>query len=360
MVELQLSSIAKYYGNVPVIKTFDLAINKGEFITLLGSSGCGKSTTLAMIAGLEAPSSGEISFQGRLLASAEKKVFVEPEARGFGVVFQSYALWPHMTVENNLAFPLRVRNIPAAEQKTRIAQTLELVGLTGLGTRYPGQLSGGQQQRVGLARALVYQPSMLLLDEPLSNLDALLREQARVWLKEIQLRLGITTLYVTHDQTEALSLSDRIVVMKNGHIEQVGTPQDIYERPATPFVAEFVGSANFIPGTVSGEAGQELHLSLPEQQTARIRDPGGFKPGDRIILAVRPEKLTPENEPSGNSLSVGLKRSIYVGERFSYECEFGGKNLQAFGKFPLSEGRVNLYFSPLAATLFPANAMVPN
>src|SRR5690606_16813809 len=156
-------------------------------------------------------------------ASARKGIFVEPENRGFGVVFQSYALWPHMTVERNLAFPLRIRRIPGAEQKKRIAETLDLVGLTGLERRFPGQLAGGQQQRVGLARALVYRPALLLLDEPLSNLDALLREQARVWLKEIQLRLGITTVYVTHDQTEALSLSDRIAVMNSGRIEQLGT-----------------------------------------------------------------------------------------------------------------------------------------
>ncbi len=355
MAELTLSGITKSFGEVSVIKGLDLSIKRGEFVSLLGASGCGKSTTLSMIAGLEAPTSGKILFQDKVIASPADRIFLEPENRHFGVVFQSYALWPHMTVEQNLAFPLKIRRIAAAEQRKRIGETLNLVGLTGLEKRYPGQLSGGQQQRVGLARALVYRPQLLLLDEPLSNLDALLREQARVWLKDIQLRLGMTTIYVTHDQTEALSLSDRIVVMKNGVIEQVGSPSDIYERPATPFVAEFVGSSNFLTGIVVGEGGKEIQIGLAGGQVAIVSTEGKFSVGQSIRLAVRPERLKPDQAQSpSNRLTVNLRRNVYVGERFSYECELEGQIVQAFGERPLPEGPAQLYFAPTSATVFAA------
>ncbi|WP_412065863.1 ABC transporter ATP-binding protein [Rhizobium sp. SYY.PMSO] len=353
MAELTLSGITKNYGDVDVIKGLDLSIKRGEFISLLGSSGCGKSTTLAMIAGLEAPTSGKIFFQDKVLASPTDGIFIEPENRQFGVVFQSYALWPHMTVEQNLAFPLKIRRIPTDEQRKRIKETLALVGLDGLEKRYPGQLSGGQQQRVGLARALVYRPQLLLLDEPLSNLDALLREQARVWLKDIQLRLGMTTIYVTHDQTEALSLSDRIVVMKNGLIEQVGSPADIYERPATPFVAEFVGSSNFLPATVIGSHEKEIRIVLPGEQVATVSSARQFADGEKVKLALRPERLKPDQaQNQTNILKVHLRRNVYVGERFSYECELEGQVLQAFGERPLPAGPVELYFAPSSASIF--------
>lgn len=353
MAELTLSGVAKNYGEVSVIKGIDLSIKQGEFVSLLGSSGCGKSTTLSMIAGLEVPTSGKILFQDRVLASPADRVFVEPEDRHFGVVFQSYALWPHMTVEQNLAFPLKIRKTVAEEQRKRINETLELVGLEGLGRRYPAQLSGGQQQRVGLARALVYRPQLLLLDEPLSNLDALLREQARIWLKDIQLRLGITTIYVTHDQQEALSLSDRIVVMNNGVIEQQGTPSEIYEKPATPFVAEFVGSSNFIRACVLETRGDEICLSIPGGQTARVLSEQSFAGGQPITLALRPERL--RSQPSGKStnvLKVNLRRNVYEGQRFSYECELEGQAIHAFGERPLPEGPAELYFEVSSATIF--------
>jgi len=353
MVELTLSGITKNYGDVSVIRGLELEIARGEFISLLGASGCGKSTTLSMIAGLEAPTTGRILFRDRVLASPAEGIFVEPEDRQFGVVFQSYALWPHMTVEQNLAFPLKIRKIAASEQRKRIAETLELVGLTGLEKRYPGQLSGGQQQRVGLARALVYRPQLLLLDEPLSNLDALLREQARVWLKEIQLKLGITTIYVTHDQTEALSLSDRIAVMKDGVIEQLGPPSDIYERPATPFVAAFVGSSNFLPATVVGARGEEIRIDLPGGQAATIISRQHFAGGEVVKLALRPERLKADrSDEHDNVLKVNLRRNVYVGERFSYECDLEGQTIQAFGERPLPEGPTELHFAPSSATVF--------
>lgn len=354
MAELVLSGITKNYGDVSVIKGIDLSIKKGEFVSLLGSSGCGKSTTLSMIAGLEAPTTGEVTFQGHTLASAEKRIFVEPEYRNFGVVFQSYALWPHMTVEQNLAFPLRIRKVPRQEQRKRVQETLDLVGLTGFEQRYPGQLSGGQQQRVGLARALVYRPQLLLLDEPLSNLDALLREQARIWLKDIQLRLGITTIYVTHDQTEALSLSDRIVVMKDGLIDQVGTPDEIYDTPATPFVAQFVGSANFLPAIVVSSTDHDVQLRLPGEQAVNVKTSERYSEGQSIRLAVRPERLRLGNaDDRSNSIRVNLKRNIYLGDRFTYECDLDGHSVQAFGETRHQEGPAELFFTPASARIFP-------
>lgn len=353
MAELNLIGVTKNYGQATIIKGIDLSIKRGEFVSLLGSSGCGKSTTLSMIAGLEAPTTGKITFQDEVLASPLDGILIEPENRQFGVVFQSYALWPHMTVEQNLAFPLKIRKINAKEQSKRIKETLELVGLTGLEKRYPGQLSGGQQQRVGLARALVYRPQLLLLDEPLSNLDALLREQARIWLKDIQLRLGITTIYVTHDQTEALSLSDRIVVMKDGLIEQVGPPADIYERPATSFVAEFVGSSNFLNATVINSREREIQILLPGGQAATVSTSNQFVQGQNIKLALRPERLTSDKgQNRTNALKVNLRRNVYVGERFSYECELEGQTVQAFGEQPLPEGPAELFFAPSAGTIF--------
>ncbi len=352
MPELQLSGISKSYRDLSVIKNLNLSVSKGEFVSLLGPSGCGKSTTLSMIAGLSEPTEGEIRFRDNVVVSVSKKAFIEPEHRDFGVVFQSYALWPHMTVEQNLAFPLKVRKMPAAERRKRIQETLELVGLAGFDARYPGQLSGGQQQRVGLARALVYRPSLLLLDEPLSNLDALLREQARVWLKEIQLRLGMTTIYVTHDQTEALALSDRIVVMNGGNVEQNGTPEEIYDTPETKFVAEFVGSANFVPATVDRLVDDRISVKLRDGTECLVRARKPLSPGQKIVLSIRPEKLSLTPYDGANGLSVQLQQSIYVGERHEYQCSGPGAAARAYGLSKRNPGPLTLYFDQDAANVF--------
>ncbi|HWT34127.1 MAG TPA: ABC transporter ATP-binding protein, partial [Microbacterium sp.] len=247
MPEIRVSHLAKTFADVSVLHDIDFEVQDGEFFTLLGPSGCGKSTTLNCIAGLEDPTDGAIRIGERTLVDRANRVYVPTEERNLGMVFQSYALWPHMTIRRNLAFPLDIRRTGRADKDARIHDALDKVGLAHLQDRYPHQLSGGQQQRVALARALVYSPSVLLLDEPLSNLDAKLREQARAWLKRLQADLGITTLYVTHDQDEALTLSDRIAVMFDGIMTQIGTPKDIYEHPATAQVAAFVGSCNFLP-----------------------------------------------------------------------------------------------------------------
>jgi len=239
---LVLENLSKRFGAHLAVDSLSLGVEKGEFVSLLGPSGCGKTTTLQMIAGFVGPTSGAVRLEGRDLLA------MKPARRGLGIVFQSYALFPHMTVAENVAFGLEMQGVAAAERTRRVGETLELVGLTAFTGRFPRQLSGGQQQRVALARALVIRPQILLLDEPLSNLDAKLREEMQIELRQIQRTVGTTTILVTHDQAEAMALSDRIVVMNHGRAEQVGPPHEAYERPATPFVASFLGKTNLLDG----------------------------------------------------------------------------------------------------------------
>jgi putative spermidine/putrescine transport system ATP-binding protein len=279
---LQLCALTKRFGALTAVDAIDLSVAPGEFVTLLGPSGCGKTTTLNMIAGFIAPDAGGIRLQGRAVEA------LPPFRRDLGLVFQDYALFPHMTVAENVGFGLRMRRVPRGEMAQRVAEALELVQLSGLGERRPLQLSGGQRQRVALARALVIRPAMLLLDEPLSNLDLKLREEMRVEISALQRRLGIATVFVTHDQGEALTMSDRVAVMRQGHIEQIGTPGDIYERPATRFVAGFIGAANVID----------------EREG---------------VAVIRPERLklsAPGHQPSGaRSWPVQVERVVYLGPR---------------------------------------------
>src|SRR6186997_1485860 len=265
-------------------------VEEGRLFTLLGPSGCGKTTTLRSIAGLERPRAGEISVNGRVVFSSGKRVFVAPNRRGFGMVFQSYAIWPHMTVFENAAFPLEVgdRKYSRKQIRENVTRVLTAVQLDHLADREATKLSGGQQQRLALARALVMEPALLLLDEPLSNLDAKLRERMRFELKRLQRELGITTVYVTHDQSEALALSHEIAVMSEGRIQQIASPREIYERPVNSFVADFVGSTNFLDGSVLGPDGAEGQY--------RVRTPIGdvsvlgteaFKPNDKVLVSVR-------------------------------------------------------------------------
>ena len=242
MAFLELETLTKSFGTHNAVDGLTLGVEKGEFVALLGPSGCGKTTTLQMIAGFVEPTSGSIRLAGKDLLA------IKPAKRGLGIVFQSYALFPHMTVAENVGFGLEMQGVAAAERKTRVAETLELVGLGAFTTRFPRQMSGGQQQRVALARALVIRPQVLLLDEPLSNLDAKLREGMQIELRQIQRTVGTTTILVTHDQAEAMALSDRIVVMNQGKAEQIGPPHEAYERPATPFVANFLGKTNLVGG----------------------------------------------------------------------------------------------------------------
>ena len=297
---LQLSKILRHYGAYTALDGIDLDLARGEFVSLLGPSGCGKSTTIRLIAGLDRPDGGEIRIDGEVVSS--KDAMVPPEGRNIGMVFQSYAVWPHMTVADNVAFPLRMRKWDASRISKQVAAMLSLVGLEGFEKRYATQLSGGQQQRVALARALAPEPAILLLDEPLSNLDAKLRETMRFEIRAIQQRVGITTVYVTHSQEEALTMSDRLAVMHGGKIQQVGTPEEVYLRPSNEFVANFVGTANVFAATVTKSGDAATELTLPNGELIAISAATSPAGGTSRKLMIRPEDIV-------------LQRDTEIGER---------------------------------------------
>jgi len=322
MAVISVNDVTKYFDSVEVIREFSAVIADKEFVSLLGPSGCGKTTMLRMIAGFERPTSGEILIGDRVVSSA--KTFIPPEKRGIGMVFQSYAVWPHMTVFENVAYPLKIAKRPKAEIKERVEKILESVYLGPFAARIPSQLSGGQQQRVALGRALVSEPDLLLLDEPLSNLDAKLRESMRFEIKDIQKKFDITVVYVTHDQAEAMAMSDRIIVLDRGIIQQVADPTEIYRRPANQFVADFVGKVNFFKG-VAGNGRIELTdigQSLPYD---------GSQTG-KVIVAIRPENIIlsvddPASCPSG-ILEGKILSMFYLGEVNDCRVEISGEILR--------------------------------
>lgn len=311
---LQLAGLTKRFGALLAVDALDLTVAQGEFVTLLGPSGCGKTTTLNMIAGFIAPNAGTIMLQGKSVAA------LPPFRRDLGLVFQDYALFPHMTVADNVGFGLRMRRVARGEITQRVTEALDLVQLQGLGERMPTQLSGGQRQRVALARALVIRPAMLLLDEPLSNLDLKLREEMRVEISALQRRLGIATVFVTHDQGEALTMSDRIAVMRQGCIEQIGSPAEIYERPINRFVAGFVGSINLVTARPIGVAGAGGTVQLDTAAgPALVRISEGVDFAGDIAVTVRPERLklaTAESVPPGmTAWATRVERVVYLGAR---------------------------------------------
>jgi iron(III) transport system ATP-binding protein len=319
-------------GNVTVqaVDGISLAAETGKLITLLGPSGCGKTTTLRCLAGLERPETGRIVIANQVVCDTDKGIFVSPSERGIGMVFQSYAIWPHMTVFENVAFPLRVardRSYSAAELKDKVERALAMVRMSGYESRPATQLSGGQQQRLAFARGLVREPKILLLDEPLSNLDAKLREQMRVELKRLQKQLGITTVYVTHDQSEALALSDEIAVFNAGKIIQRGTPQDIYRQPKSQFVADFIGSANFLSGTAREGAGTEGTAPVETRYgTFRCIFAQAVAPGQAVLVSARPEDLVLyENQPGDglNVLAGKIAHRVFLGEVVDYLVDTG-------------------------------------
>ncbi|MCQ9162742.1 MULTISPECIES: ABC transporter ATP-binding protein [unclassified Arthrobacter] len=364
MPEVHVSGLHKRFGDVTVLNDINFTIREGEFFTLLGPSGCGKSTTLNCVAGLESPTSGAITVGGVPFVDSAARLHVPTEERNLGMVFQSYALWPHMTVEANLVMPLAIRKASREEKAARIHEALDTVGLAHLKDRYPHQLSGGQQQRVALARALVYSPSVLLLDEPLSNLDAKLREQSRAWLKRLQVELGITTVYVTHDQDEALSLSDRIAVMFEGNMTQIGTPAEIYEKPATAAVAAFVGSCNFFTGTLEETRGGIAHVRLENTgHVVKVASTLALNPGEPVTVAIRPERLavTTATDTAGGSnvLDTTVLTRSYVGSRYEYGLKLGTNVVQVISPAGNLDGEVRLVFDAADALLY-AGASVPS
>ncbi|MGD9864222.1 MAG: ABC transporter ATP-binding protein [Pseudodonghicola sp.] len=318
MAFLELADIEKFYGALHVVKGFDLAVEPGEFISFLGPSGCGKTTTLRMIAGFETPDAGIIRIAG------QDVVRLRPNQRNIGMVFQSYALFPNMTVAQNVGFGMKVAGTDRASIATRVAEMLDLVGLGELGARFPFQLSGGQQQRVALARALAGRPQLLLLDEPLSALDAKIRVSLREEIRRIQQSLGITTIYVTHDQEEALSISDRIVVMNAGLAEQIGTPAEIYNTPKTAFVSNFVGQISQLDVEVVDPATGAVRLGEQQFETGR---PLPAKAGERLTLSLRPETITPGRHPSGVTLNARIQDVMFLGPIIRMKVALGSQIL---------------------------------
>jgi len=315
---LGLRAITKRYGPVTAVDRVDLDVPRGQFLTLLGPSGSGKTTLLMMIAGFVAPTSGDILLDGRAITG------LPPERRNFGMVFQGYALFPHLTVFDNVAFALKVRRRPADEIRQAVARALDLVQLGGLAQRMPRQLSGGQQQRVALARALVFNPGVLLLDEPLGALDRKLRQEVQIELKQLHERVRTTFLYVTHDQEEALSMSDRIAIVRDGRIVQAGSPVELYERPATRFVAGFLGESNFIRGTVKGASGGRVAYEVGGRAFEHAGAAGA--PGAEIVLSMRPEKIAVSpgaRNGAVNAVQARITSWNYFGSNFHFRADAG-------------------------------------
>ncbi len=317
---LQLNDIHKSFGGTPVLQGLSLAVEQGEFITLLGSSGCGKTTTLRIIAGLETPDSGTV------LLSGSDVTRLEPNKRDVNTVFQSYALFPHMTVEQNVGYGLKIRKTPKAEIRERVRKMLELVQLEGFEKRRPAQLSGGQKQRVAIARALIGEPKLLLLDEPLGALDLQLRRQMQQELKRLQKKLGITFIYITHDQEEALNMSDRIAVMLDGRFQQIGTPAQVYDSPETAYVAKFVGSANIVYGTVESVDGELVRFVSPDGSGLFHARGHRFTPGGPVTLAVRGEQAEPvkDFEKSALGLTGTVREKSFAGGMLRISVELSG------------------------------------
>jgi iron(III) transport system ATP-binding protein len=339
---IEVRDLVVRYGTVVAVRGVTFTVGAGEHVTLLGPSGCGKTTTLRAIAGLERPASGEIRIGGTPVFAPG--VNVPAERRGLSMVFQSYAIWPHMSVFDNVAYGLRVRKRPDAEVTRRVQEALDLVQLGGLGARSASKLSGGQQQRVALARAFVFSPSVLLFDEPLSNLDAKLRAEMRVELKELQRRLDITSVYVTHDLEEALAISDRIVVMRDGVIEQVGTPAEIYDRPRNTFVADFVGSANLIRGRRRRDLERDGLIVIETAGGALVHGTALDRmAGTEALLAVRTVRLRLERTrppASVNAWPARIRRRVFQGDFTQYHVDWEGRQLivRQAASDPIAEG----------------------
>ncbi len=325
---LDIRSVGKRFGDTQAVADLSLIVSEGEILALLGASGCGKTTTLRMVAGLEDPTEGEIFYDGRIVASAMDRAFVPPNKRNMGIVFQSYALWPHMTVFENVAHPLKVRRRAKAEIRERVGAILETVGMAGLEDRPIPELSGGQQQRVALARAVVYEPRMLLLDEPFSNLDAQLRAQMRLELRNIQRRLGMTTLFVTHDQVEALSFADRIAVMHEGRLMQVGTPQEVYREPSSKVVRDFLGrviskTGNVVAADEDGVVVEVKEFGNHRFHVSAAADDIGV--GTQVEISIRPEdiQIGAPAEGGQNRTHASIRTLLFIGDRWEAQLKLG-------------------------------------
>jgi iron(III) transport system ATP-binding protein len=356
MTELTVDNIHLAYDRNPVLKGVSMSLNKGEVVSLLGASGSGKTTLLRAVAGLEQPSQGRIAINDDVLYDSQARIDLPAEARNLGLVFQSYALWPHMTVQENVAYPLTLRKTPKAESRQKVDAILDQLGLKGLGERYPSQLSGGQQQRVAIARALVYNPPVILLDEPLSNLDAKLREEARVFLRELIVQMGLSALMVTHDQAEAMAISDRILLLNGGEIEQQGTPQEVYSNPKTLYTAEFMGSNNRLQGKVTEQRDQQIRLSGPGWELwGHAAAP--LNAGQQATAVIRVEQVQLNAQPGPDTLQLQLSTSMYLGDKWEHVFRMADPSagtLRAFGPEPLPSGVHHLQLPPSKLWIYPS------
>ncbi|MBP2294965.1 ABC transporter ATP-binding protein [Azospirillum rugosum] len=330
-VRIRVRNLTKRYrtprGDVLALNNVSMTVNAGEKLVLLGPSGCGKTTLLRCVAGLEQPDEGEIEINGTVVFSSDRGILIAPEKRGVSMVFQSYALWPHMTVFDNVAFPLTNARVPKSDIRDRVRAALAMVGCAAFENRFPGQLSGGQQQRIALARAIVSNSGVILFDEPLSNVDAKVREQLRIELVSMQKKLGFSALYVTHDQTEATAVAHRIAVMNTGSVAQIGSPYEIYERPDSRYVADFVGATNEFPGTV---AGRKDGLLLVDTDIGRLasRDGADFEVGQSVVVLIRPENLHVTAEQDGlNVMAATLESTMFLGLFTEYVALVGDKRV---------------------------------
>jgi iron(III) transport system ATP-binding protein len=326
---IEITGLIKKFGAFEALKGIDVSVEEKEFVTFLGPSGCGKTTTLRVLAGFLAPDGGSVTVGGEIMSSPDG--VVPPERRRMGMVFQNYAVWPHMSVRQNVAFGLRYSRLDRRQQAARVEQILASIGLDGLEDRHPAELSGGQQQRVALARSLVVEPSILLLDEPLSNLDAKLRERMRTELKALQRRTGITFVYVTHDQAEAMALSDRIVVFRGGTVQQIGSPREVYERPANLFVADFMGQVNKLPGSVAAREGESVAVDVGRHRLDALARSAAA--GASVTVAIRPEALVFGDGMGGrvNRLTGVVTEATFLGNIVDYQVDIGGLALRVQG-----------------------------
>ena len=338
MAELTVNDLHLKYGDNPILKGVALTLNRGEVVSLLGPSGSGKTTLLRAVAGLEVPHAGSIRIADKVVFDGATGLDIPAEGRNLGLVFQSYALWPHKTVHDNVAYALKLRRVPSADIESRVKQALTQLSLAHLAERFPHQLSGGQQQRVALARALVYNPPVILLDEPLSNLDAKLREEARAWLRELIVKMQLSALCVTHDQSEALAMSDRILLLNNGVIEQQGTPQQMYSEPETLFTADFMGSNNRLSGRIAEISNGAALLEGTGWRLWGTAKPSAKQGGEGTGL-IRLERIRVASAQGENCLEAKLATSMYLGDQWEHLFELGANRLRAYGDRPLAEGR---------------------
>jgi iron(III) transport system ATP-binding protein len=348
MADLVVNDIALRYGQNDILKGVSVTVPPGRVVALLGPSGSGKTTLLRSIAGLETPHSGSICIGDRVFFDSRKRIDLPPDERGLGLVFQSYALWPHRTVFANVAYGLKLRKMPPDEIKARVTKALAQIGLAHLEERYPHQLSGGQQQRVALARALVYEPPVILLDEPLSNLDAKLRGEARAWLRTLITSLNLSALIVTHDQSEAMAMADRITLINAGRVEQEGTPSELYGSPQTLFAAEFMGNNNVLEGTLVESSGDKATIEvLGERITgaARTRTTAGEKAlGEKAHAVVRTERTRIGGGPGANRVSMTLSTQMYLGERWEVVFTREDLSVRAHAGSPLRHSSYHIEF----------------